>query len=111
MSDKVRIHAVAPQVLEIVYEPSTLLPDLSVVSGVLLEVLSPSKVEKILSSAIIAQSADSITISHTFDYDDLDEEGDWLVTCTFTTPDGPIPVDPVPFQVIGKWDRTESCEI
>lgn len=103
----VRIGETAPKSLVVNVTPSDLLPDLTVVSAVVVDVQKPVNgrmAEVHWTGAMSNQALATLKVTHSFVTGDLDATGTYTVVVMMTTAGGVVRTDPVRFVVKGKYD-------
>ncbi len=83
---------------------SAALEDYSAVASASFSVMRPDGVEDTWTASILAQSATSITLQHTFDPGDVDVPGTYRVLAVMDG--GAIRSEPASFDAYGKYEVT-----
>lgn len=104
----IHVDAVAPNSLFVDITPSDLLPDLTVVTAVAIDVLKPvggQMTEVHWTATRSLQTATTLRASHVFVAGDLDAVGTYSFVVLMTLPGGTVTTLPDRFVVKGKYQR------
>lgn len=96
--------AVAPQAYVLDVTPGTSAVDLSTVTAAVFNVRTQGGAETTWSAGLSAQTATTLTLTHTFVVTDIATPGTYVVFASLTIPSGIVRTAPVTLTVKGKYE-------